>query len=134
MILPLVLLFASFSSPAPIAANAASASIPENPETVAEYVGDYYADTPILADIAWCESRNRQWNPDGSVFRGAVNHYDVGIMQINSLYHEDTAKDLGLDIYSLGGNLAYAKYLYDKEGTQPWSSSEACWGKKVAVK
>ena len=135
MILPLLFLIASLSAPVPLTAEAASTTVPSNPETIGQYVGEYYADTPVLADIAWCESRDRQWTADGSVFRGAVNHYDVGIMQINALYHEDKASALGYDIYSLGGNLAYAKYLYDKEGSQPWASSEACWGKgKVAIK
>jgi hypothetical protein len=70
----------------------------------------------------------RQWDKNGDVFHGTVNHNDVGVMQINSLYHEDKATVLGMDIYTLSGNLAYAKYLYNKEGTQPWASSEACWG------
>ena len=50
-------------------------------------------------------------------------------MQVNSLYHEDKATTLGMDIYTLSGNLEYAKALYDKEGAKPWASSEACWGK-----
>jgi len=129
MFLPLLLaLTATFASPAPLSADAAS-STPQNPETIGAYVKQYYADTPILADIAWCESRDRQWNPDWTVFHGAVNHYDVGLMQINSLYHEDKATALGMDIYTLPGNLEYAQALYDKEGTKPWASSEVCWDK-----
>lgn len=128
-----MLFLATLSAPAPLTAEAASTTLSQNPETVGQYVKEYYADTPILADIAWCESRNRQWGADGTVFRGEVNHYDIGIMQINSLYHGKRADELGLDIYSLAGNLAYGKYLYDKEGTAPWASSEPCWG-KMAVK
>jgi hypothetical protein len=129
MILPLLLvLTATFATPAPLSAET-TAELSQNPETIAEYVHQYYADTPVLADIAWCESRNRQWNPDGTVFHGSVNHYDVGVMQVNSLYHEDKAKELGFDIYTLPGNLEYAKDLYSKEGTKPWASSQACWGK-----
>jgi hypothetical protein len=132
MILPiLILLASSMSTPTPLSADS-EGTLSQNPQTMAEYVKEYYADTPILADIAWCESRNRQWDADGNVFRGAVNHYDIGIMQVNILYHGDKAKELGDDLYSLAGNLAYAKHLYDKEGTQPWSSSEPCWGKLAA--
>lgn len=98
-------------------------------KTLGEYVKKFFADDPVLANIAWCESRFRQWNPDGTIFRGSVNRYDVGVMQVNVLYHEDIATDLGMDLYTLAGNLAYAKHLYDKEGTKPWASSEACWDK-----
>ncbi|MDE2079297.1 MAG: hypothetical protein KGI73_02815, partial [Patescibacteria group bacterium] len=100
--------------------------------TMGEYVRQYFADTPIMADIAWCESRDRQWNLDGTTFHGAVNHDDIGIMQINTAYHGTEAKQLGYDLYSLSGNMEFAKYLYAHEGTQPWSSSEACWGKLAA--
>ena len=36
-----------------------------------------------------------------------------------------------MDIYTLDGNLAYAKKLYTEEGTQPWISSFPCWGKDI---
>jgi len=93
------------------------------------FLTDYFADIPILAKIAGCESHNRQFNSSGSVIRGEVNHYDVGLMQVNELYHLDTAEKLGYDIYSPDGNVAYGRYLYGKFGTQPWASSKACWGK-----
>jgi hypothetical protein len=51
-------------------------------------------------------------------------------MQINTRFHEATATEMGIDLESLNGNLEYAKYLYEKEGTKPWVSSKACWGKK----
>jgi hypothetical protein len=50
-------------------------------------------------------------------------------MQINEHYHSATAAKLGLDLYTIQGNVAYARYLYDKQGTAPWSSSQPCWGK-----
>jgi len=50
-------------------------------------------------------------------------------MQINELYHADTAKALGYDIYSIDGNVAYARYLYEKQGAKPWISSSPCWAK-----
>ncbi len=133
MIIPLIfILMTAFSSPASLSAEAGN-TLSQNPDTVGAYVRQYYADTPILADIAWCESRMRQWNPDGTVFRGTTNHFDVGVMQVNELYQGDKAEELDMNIYSLAGNLEYAKYLYDKEGAKPWASSEACWD-RVAEK
>lgn len=127
--LPILLaLTATFAAPTPLSA-ATTTDATQSPQTIAAYVAQYYAATPVLADIAWCESRDRQWNPDGTVFHGAINQYDVGIMQINSVYHGDKAKELGMDIYTLSGNLEYAQHLYDKEGTRPWDSSETCWDK-----
>ncbi len=106
-------------------------------QTIQQYVEIYFADTPVMIDIAKCESRYRQFGTDGSVFRGVVNTKDVGVMQINEFYHGKTADKLGLDLYSIQGNVAYARYLYNKEGTAPWASSSPCWDKiagKIARK
>jgi hypothetical protein len=103
-------------------------------QTVKEQVEAYFADEPVMANIAECESHFRQFNTDGNVYRGVQNNQDVGVMQINEHYHLDTSKKMNLDIYTLAGNMAYARYLYDKEGTTPWASSEACWGKTKAAK
>lgn len=60
---------------------------------------------------------------------------DIGLMQINTYFHLNTSKKLGYDIFSLDGNMAYAKWLYEKQGTQPWSASKPCWSKTIlAVK
>lgn len=91
------------------------------------YVRDYFKDTPILAEIARCESTFRQFDSNGNVIRGKVNRGDIGVMQINKYYHEDDATKLGLDIYTIDGNLAYARHLYEKYGDDPWSSSSKCW-------
>lgn len=103
-------------------------------QTVEEYVRDYYADKPILADIAQCESHMRQFDKDGSVLHGEVVYQDLGLMQVNETYHGVTAKKLGLDLYTMQGNLAYARFLYDKEGSTPWNSSKPCWGKTKSAK
>jgi len=98
-------------------------------KNVEKYVNDYFAGTPILADIAGCESRYRQFNKNGDPLRGEKNRFDVGVMQINELYHAEKALELELDIYSIEGNVAYAKYLYEKSGAKPWMSSSPCWAK-----
>ncbi|OHA35635.1 MAG: hypothetical protein A2W65_04355 [Candidatus Taylorbacteria bacterium RIFCSPLOWO2_02_50_13] len=101
----------------------------DRPLTLEQYVREYFRDTPILAEIAQCESRFRHLGKGGVVLRGKMTVEDLGVMQINEFYHEDTAKTLGLDLHTLDGNLAYAKWLYTKEGLTPWLSSSKCWKK-----
>ncbi|MBV9349434.1 MAG: hypothetical protein JO026_01655 [Patescibacteria group bacterium] len=128
--IPILFLAVAFLAPAHLSAETAPSNSPSNPTTLSEYVKQYYASTPVLAKIAECESHTRQYTDNGKkVYRGSINHYDIGVMQINALYHEKKASLLGMDIYTLSGNLQYAQHLYNAEGTQPWASSEACWGK-----
>ena len=103
----------------------------KNPISFEQYVREYYAEDPILAEIAKCESTFRHFMSNGQVLRGIVNSGDVGVMQINERYHKDAAIKLGLNLETIDGNLAYAKWLYDKEGTYPWISSSPCWNDKV---
>jgi len=97
-------------------------------QTVEEYVREYYTDVPILAEVARCESTFRHYDSNGNIVRGIVNTSDVGVMQINTFYHEDTANASGYDLFTLNGNVGYARNLYEREGTAPWSASEFCWG------
>ena len=106
---------------------AAQASTFTSPTAIESYVRSQFADVPILVDVARCESTFRQFNPDGTVVRGRVDKDDIGVMQINERYQGPTAKKLGYDIYTVEGNVAYAKHLYEQEGIQPWSSSKPCW-------
>ncbi len=96
-------------------------------KTVEAYLRKEYVDTPILVEVARCESTFRQYNTEGNVIRGKVNSADVGVMQINEKYHSDQALKLGYNIYTVEGNVDYAKYLHAKFGLQPWSSSSSCW-------
>ena len=98
-------------------------------KNVERFINDYFADIPVLAKIAQCESRYRQFNSDGNVLKGEQNRYDRGVMQINILYHAKVADGLGLNIHNLDDNVAYARYLYEKQGAKPWMSSSACWAK-----
>lgn len=103
-----------------------------DPKNVEKFLKDYFADTPILAKVGACESRNRQYNSNGGVLRGEKNTYDRGVMQINILYHQEKADELGLNLNSIDDNVAFARYLYEKYGSKPWKSSSACWSKFVA--
>ena len=138
---------AQASTSATIANNQATTSIPayiasttiqvasstDSIKDVPAFIKNYYSDDPILVDIARCESAFRQYDKDGNILRGRVNNSDIGVMQINETYHLEKAKSLGFDITTTVGNAAYAKYLYDNEGAAPWSASQKCWAKPVAI-
>jgi hypothetical protein len=96
-----------------------------------EFVKKYFSDVPVMIEVARCESQFRQ-HVDGKVLKGAVNEFDKGVMQINEMYHLERAKKMGLDIHTIEGNLSYARFLFEKEGLKPWSSSSACWKKSQA--
>lgn len=93
-----------------------------------ELVRQYFQDIPIMAEVARCESAFRHQNTDGTVLRGVVDNRDTGVMQINTFYHGATATTLGLDLEDINQNLAYARNLYERQGTKPWSASQPCWG------
>lgn len=84
---------------------------------------------PILLAIEHCESGGRQFDSSGNVIRGKVNHLDVGILQINTHYHQGEADKLGLDLMTRDGNERFGLWLYGKEGTTPWLPSKPCWGR-----
>lgn len=97
------------------------------PITLEQYVREYFKEVPLMAEIARCESRFRHLDERGEVLRGELSLEDVGVMQINEFYHEETAEVLGLNLHTLDGNLAYARWLYSREGFTPWYSSSKCW-------
>jgi len=106
------------------------ADIPLNTKDI---VIQYYKETPMLVEVAKCESSLTHYTASGEVLRGKVDSRDIGVMQINEYYHRNTAEKLGLDIETLEGNLEYGQYLYNKQGLQPWSASSKCWSKALHV-
>src|SRR3989344_3616632 len=105
----------------------AAPAFAQSAQSIEEYVKDYFTDIPIMVEIARCESKFRHFGKNGSVLRGEIVREDVGVMQVNEYYHKKTAVKLGLDLYSIEGNVAYSRYLFEKEGTTPWLSSSRCW-------
>jgi hypothetical protein len=105
-------------------------------ENVEKSVKEYFKDIPILVEVARCESHFTHLNPKTKkVIRGKINNRDVGVMQINEYYHNITAKKMGLDLSNFKDNMTYARYLYKREGTRPWSASKACWqNRHIAMK
>lgn len=98
-------------------------------KSVEKYLREQYAETPILVDVARCESEFRQFDTNGKLIRGRVNPLDVGVMQINEKFHSEKAQELGYDLHTIEGNVSYAKYLYEQEGAAPWKASSKCWAK-----
>ena len=103
-----------------------------DPKNVERFIKDYFADIPLMAKIAKCESRNRHFDKNGQVLRGEVTPLDRGVMQINLHYHQEAAVKMGLDLHNIDDNVAYARYLYEKSGAKPWMSSSACWSKPAS--
>ena len=97
-------------------------------------VREYFSDIPVMIEIARCESTFRHTLSDGSVLKGYVDNADTGVMQINQRYHLKSAQALGLDVYDLYDNMEYARYLYERQGTQPWSASAPCWSRSLAMR
>ena len=86
-----------------------------------------FKDTPVMIEIARCESAFRQYTDGGNVLRGGASGGMVGIFQFFESIHAVPAKNLGFDITTLDGNLGYAKHVYTSEGTVPWNPAKACW-------
>lgn len=93
----------------------------------------YFSDTPILAEIARCESQFRQFDEEGKPLMNAEGSSATGVMQILASVHEEEARKYGLDIRQLYGNLAYAKHLYEQQGTKPWEESRDCWSRTYVM-
>lgn len=94
---------------------------------------------PTLKQICSCESGNgkygtpQQFESDGVTplvgrLTNPIYGQDIGMCQINTLYHLEAATSLGYDIYTEVGNWGYAQHLFRSQGTQPWSASRSCWG------
>jgi len=107
-----------------------AAIVPKNTEII---VREYFKDIPIMIQVARCESTFRHTLADGTVLRGFIDNDDTGVMQINKRYHLATAIAMGLDLENIYDNMAYARYLYERQGTQPWNASRPCWGRTLAA-
>ena len=95
-------------------------------------VRECFSDIPVMIEVARCESTFRHQLADGSILQGKVDPADTGVMQINKRFHEAAAAKMGLNLDDLYDNMAYARHLYEKQGTQPWSASSPCWGRTLA--
>ncbi|MBX4188092.1 MAG: hypothetical protein KW793_03080 [Candidatus Doudnabacteria bacterium] len=99
--------------------NFVSAQVNPNSE-VENKVRASFTDMPAMIGIAKCESGYRQFSADGSPLRGGSGKHYIGIFQIDENIHAAKAKDMAFDIYTIDGNIAYARYMFFKSGTNPW--------------
>jgi len=121
------------STSTPVTAAAAQSVTMPASQSVEEYVREYFKDAPVMIDIARCESRFRQLDSAGKVLKNPTSTA-MGTFQIMASLHAKPAQDnLGLNIYTLQGNAAYARYLYERNGTRDWNASKHCWGKSQHV-
>lgn len=66
-----------------------------------------------MVAIIGCESNYTHYTSDG-ILLGRVDPRDSGVAQINTRYHPKA------NVRSFWGNVAYARELFDAEGTVPW--------------
>lgn len=99
------------------------------PLEIEKIIRNSFEDASVMISIAKCESKFRQYNPDGSPLYGGTANNMVGVFQINTVVHTAFAESLGYDITTLDGNIGYARYLYQQNKTDPWISSFPCWNK-----
>ena len=97
-----------------------------NSDDVEAKVRQDFADAPVMIKIAKCESNFRQFDEFGNPLFGGTGGM-VGVFQEAAAVHGDAATSLGFNINTLDGNLGYARYLYETQGTAPWLGSGACW-------
>lgn len=90
-------------------------------------------DAHLTNSIAFCESTHRQFEEGTQIpLRGIKNSFDIGIFQINEQFHLTKSQSLGYDIYTPEGNVGYALWLIQNEGTKHWNASKDCWSQRIA--
>lgn len=105
------------------AADVATSTVTKlTPAEIEAKVRTYFADIPVMIDIARCESEFRQFTDSGNVFYGGAGQGMVGIFQFYESIHQAGALALGFDLRTVEGNLGYARHLYNTQGTEPWIS------------
>jgi len=72
-----------------------------------------FHDAPEMLAVIDCESNFTHYKADGTVLTGRVTP-DQGATQISPKHHPH------VDAEDLFTNLAYARHLYDRNGTRDW--------------
>jgi len=126
-VLTIALFFLAASFPQQLFAEETADTPVHDAGAVEERVREVFAHAPVMAEIARCESKFRQYTDSGNVLRGGTGGGMVGVFQFHERIHAQEALSHGFDITTLEGNLGYAKYVYEKQGTDPWMSSFGCW-------
>lgn len=93
-------------------------------ERIIEEINKVFPDAPIMVKVAKCESSFKS-----DAYNGTNNSHDKGLFQISTKYHGAKVKELGLNMYDVKDNLAFARLLYEERGLEPWIWSKPCWSK-----
>ncbi len=102
-------------------------------DNVEPFVRSFFKDEPVMIAIAECESTFTHWDPQtGEVLKNRQGSSATGVMQLMASYHAEPAARMGIDITELEGNLEYADYLYESQGTKPWQASRTCWEQRIS--
>jgi hypothetical protein len=115
-------IFASSATLASAATATSTSTELKDPAAIEKRVREYFVTAPVMIEIAKCESKFRQFTDAGNVLRGGGSAGMIGIFQFYEVIHKSAAMALGFDIETVEGNIGYAKYVYDREGTRPWAS------------
>ena len=84
---------------------------------VEPWQGVHIADAPpVMLAIAYAESGGNQNLCDG------VTGTHCGVFQLSSAIRAQ-AKSMGINANTEAGNISFALYLYEKDGTLPWIAS-----------
>lgn len=81
---------------------------------------EVFKDAPVMIEVAKCETGMKQFRSNGEVVKDPTNSY-VGIFQIDEQAHFMKAWEFGFNLYTIDGNISYARKLYEANGTRPWS-------------
>lgn len=103
----------------------ATSSLGVDNNEILDFASTTFAGTPLMR-VAYCESRYRQFDTNTLPLKGEIDKNDTGFMQVNKKYHLEEAQELGYDLDTAYGNIMFAKWLYNKQGIQPWSASKEC--------
>lgn len=114
-----IVISTSLPTTVPTPSSRSTARLESTPISVRQKIREVFGEAgAIMEDIAYCESKLKA-NAVGKNRNGTI---DVGVFQINSIHGQKTKDMLDPD-----KNIAFAKKLYDKQGTGPWYSSKKCW-------
>lgn len=82
---------------------------------------------PVLAKICKAESGCNHFDKNGQTLINKSR--DVGAYQINVHIWGKKATELGYDLYDEKDNEAFAIWLFENYGSEPWHLSKAKWSK-----
>lgn len=100
------------------------------PLPIKDKVALAFKDDPRMVNVAYCESRHRQFDDKGNPLISPTS--DVGVMQINQL-HWSRAKKLGLDIFnSVDDNIKMGRIIYDEQSITAWYALKSDCYKKLS--